>query len=131
MGSTPSLAAGVPFDHLLGHFVLPYSNWQRATVCFSESMVSLKTGVQAGYWSLGGVTSDLWAVNSSTSTHQIKRGDERISYDPEFDPSSSEGKNGVEHAGHVGVAGHVGPVAPFSDTWPVGNRGAVAASTWK
>ena len=27
--------AGAPFDHLLGHFVLPYSNWQRASICFS------------------------------------------------------------------------------------------------
>jgi len=35
--------AGAPFEHLLGHFVLPYSNWQRATVCFSESFGSLKT----------------------------------------------------------------------------------------
>jgi hypothetical protein len=23
---------GAPFDHLLGHFVLPYSNWQRASI---------------------------------------------------------------------------------------------------
>lgn len=70
--------AGVPFDHLLGHLVLPYSNWQRATVCFSESFVSLKTGVQAGYWGLGGVTSVLWSDNTSTATHTIKRGsDER------------------------------------------------------
>lgn len=67
--------AGVPFDHLLGHFVLPYSNWQRASVCFSESFISLKTGVQAGYWSLGGVTSDLWTDNSSTATHRITRDD--------------------------------------------------------
>ena len=67
--------AGAPFDHLLGHFVLPYSNWQRATICFSESFVSLKIGVQAGYWNLGGVTSDLWTDNSSTATHRIKRDD--------------------------------------------------------
>ena len=68
--------AGAPFDHLLGHFVLPYSNWQRATLCFSESFVSLKTGVQAGYWSLGGVTAELWTDHSSTATHQIKRADD-------------------------------------------------------
>lgn len=70
--------AGAPFDHLLGHFVLPYSNWQRATICFSESLTSLKIGVQAGYWALGGVTRELWTDNSSTATHTIKRGsDER------------------------------------------------------
>ena len=72
-GELGIMIAGAPFDHLLGHFVLPYSNWQRASVCFSESFVSLKTGVQAGCWSLGGVTSELWTDNSSTATHQIKR----------------------------------------------------------
>ena len=29
--------AGVPFDHLVYHFVLTYSNWETGTVCFSES----------------------------------------------------------------------------------------------
>ena len=67
--------AGAAFDHLLGHFVLPYSNWQWASICFSESFVSLKAGVQAGYWHLGGVTAELWTDNSSTATHQIKRDD--------------------------------------------------------
>lgn len=76
--------AGAPFDHLLGHFVLPYSNWQRATVCFSESFVSLKTGVQAGYWSLGGVTSNLWTDNSSTATHQIKRDDDERTFNDAY-----------------------------------------------
>lgn len=76
--------AGAPFDHLLGHFVLPYSNWQRATICFSESFVSLKTGVQAGYWSLGGVTSDLWTDNSSTATHQIKRDEEERTFNAAY-----------------------------------------------
>ena len=76
--------AGAPFDHLLGHFVLPYSNWQRVTVCFSESFVALKTGVQAGYWSLGGVTSDLWTDNSSTATHQIKRDEEERTFNAAY-----------------------------------------------
>jgi len=76
--------AGAPFEHLLGHFVLPYSNWQRATICFSESFVSLKTGVQAGYWSLGGVTSDLWTDNSSTATHQIKRDEEERTFNDTY-----------------------------------------------
>ena len=29
--------AGEPFDHMVYHFVLTYSNWRTATVCFSES----------------------------------------------------------------------------------------------
>jgi hypothetical protein len=76
--------AGAPFDHLLGHFVLPCSNWERATVCFSESFVSLKAGVQAGYWALGGVTSQLWTDNSSTATHQIKRGSEERTFNEAY-----------------------------------------------
>jgi transposase len=70
---------GAPFEHLLGHFVLPFSNWQRATICFSESFASLKVGVQAGYWALGAVTAQLWTDNSSAATHRIKNdSDERV-----------------------------------------------------
>jgi hypothetical protein len=29
--------AGQPFDHMIYHFVLTYSNWETGTVCFSES----------------------------------------------------------------------------------------------
>jgi hypothetical protein len=29
--------AGQPFDHMVYHFVLTYSNWEHSTVCFSES----------------------------------------------------------------------------------------------
>ncbi|MCP5020718.1 MAG: hypothetical protein GY930_02980 [bacterium] len=38
--------AGKVFEHMLCHFVLPYSNWQWATICHSESMSSLKHGIQ-------------------------------------------------------------------------------------
>lgn len=47
--------AGRPFDHLLYHFVLPYSNWETGTVCFSESFESLSDGLQNALWTLGGV----------------------------------------------------------------------------
>jgi Mu transposase, C-terminal domain len=45
--------AGRPFDHLVYHFVLTYSNWEDATVCFSESFESLSEGVQNALWKLG------------------------------------------------------------------------------
>ena len=32
---------GSPFDHMIYHFVLTYSNWETGTVCFSESLESL------------------------------------------------------------------------------------------
>ena len=47
--------AGQPFDHLVYHFVLTYSNWETGTVCFSESFESLAEGLQSALWKLGGV----------------------------------------------------------------------------
>jgi hypothetical protein len=47
--------AGQPFDHLVYHFVLTYSNWETGTVCFSESFESLSQGFQNALWELGGV----------------------------------------------------------------------------
>jgi hypothetical protein len=46
---------GRPFDHLVYHFVLTYSNWEAGTVCFSESYESLAEGLQNALWQLGGV----------------------------------------------------------------------------
>ena len=64
---------GVPFDHMLTHLVLPYSNWQWATPCLSESSLSLRRGVQEGFFRLGGVTPCLQTDQSSAATHQISR----------------------------------------------------------
>ena len=47
--------AGQPFDHMVYHFVLTYSNWETGTVCFSESFESLSQGLQDALWELGGV----------------------------------------------------------------------------
>jgi hypothetical protein len=47
--------AGQPFEHMVYHFVLTYSNWEWATICFSESFESLSEGLQGALWSLGGV----------------------------------------------------------------------------
>lgn len=47
--------AGQPFDHLIYHFVLTYSNWEAGTICFSESFESLSQGLQNALWELGGV----------------------------------------------------------------------------
>ena len=46
---------GQPFDHLLYHFVLTYSNFESATICFSESFEALSEGLQNALWELGGV----------------------------------------------------------------------------
>jgi hypothetical protein len=49
---------GRPFDHLIYHFVLTYSNWETGTICFSESFESLSEGLQNALWKLGGVPED-------------------------------------------------------------------------
>ncbi len=45
----------VPFDHLVYHFVLTYSNWETCNICFSESFESLSEGLQRSLWNLSGV----------------------------------------------------------------------------
>jgi len=65
---------GIPFNHLIYHFVLTYSNWESGTICFSESFESLSAGLQNALWELGGVplmhrtdklsAAPLWAYRS-------------------------------------------------------------------
>ena len=46
---------GKPFEHLLYHFVLTYSNWEHVSICYSESFESLSAGFQNAIWTLGSV----------------------------------------------------------------------------
>ncbi|HDL85497.1 MAG TPA: transposase, partial [Candidatus Acetothermia bacterium] len=55
MSSLGVTIMGQPFDHLMYHFVLPYSNWEAGKICFSESFESLAEGLQEALWELGGV----------------------------------------------------------------------------
>lgn len=55
MGKIGITLRGVPFDHLLYHYTLSYSNWETGTICFSESFESLSAGYQNAVWELGGV----------------------------------------------------------------------------
>lgn len=65
---------GVHFKHLLCHTVLTYSNWQWAEIAYSESFLSLKKGFQSAVYQLGAVPAILQTDNSSTATHQVKKG---------------------------------------------------------
>ena len=69
--------AGEPFDHLLCHPVLPYSNWEWATVCRSESFLALKHGVQSAVFRLGRVPEFHQTDNSSAATHDLKGSNKR------------------------------------------------------
>lgn len=65
---------GVAFPHMLCHMVLPYSNWEWATVCLSESMAALKRGVQAALFVLGRVPRHHQTDNSTAATHDLRTG---------------------------------------------------------
>lgn len=65
--------AGVAFVHMLCVFVLPYSNWQWATVCLSESLAALRRGIQAALFQLGRVPSFHQTDNSTAATHKLGR----------------------------------------------------------
>jgi len=58
MNGVGIMVGGQPFDHLLYHFVLPYSNWETGSICFSESFESLAMGLQNALWHLGGATGE-------------------------------------------------------------------------
>ena len=62
---------GEPFVHMLCVFVLPYSNWRWATVCMSESLASIRRGVQRALFQLGRVPQFHQTDNSTAATHRI------------------------------------------------------------
>lgn len=45
--------AGVPFPHMLFHFMLPYSRWEFVWICFTESFETLTTGYGRAVRALG------------------------------------------------------------------------------
>jgi hypothetical protein len=65
---------GEPFHHMVCHCVLPYSNWEWARVCFSESMAALRAGFQEAVWRLGKVARFHQTDNSTAATHELKTG---------------------------------------------------------
>ena len=64
---------GEALDHLFCHCVLPYSNWQWASRCISESFLSLVTGLQAALGQLGRCPMYLGTDNTSAATHELEQ----------------------------------------------------------
>lgn len=75
--------AGEPFRHMLCHPVLPYSNWEWVTVCQSESMAALKTGVQQALVRLGRCPEWHQTDNSTAATHELSSG--KRGFNPEYE----------------------------------------------
>jgi hypothetical protein len=76
MSSLGVTILGEPFEHLVYHFVLPYSNWETGTVCFSESFESLSAGLQDALWTLGQVPTAHQTDRLSTAVHQVDHPEE-------------------------------------------------------
>lgn len=68
--------AGQPFDHLLYHFVLTYSNWETGTICFSESFEALAGGLQNALWELGAVPDEHRTDSLSAAVNNLHSRDE-------------------------------------------------------
>jgi hypothetical protein len=66
---------GEQFDHMLCHSVLPYSNWEDATVCASESMMAIRKGVQHALFRLGRVPRYHQTDHSTAATHELGDGE--------------------------------------------------------
>ncbi len=63
------IVGGVALAAMLCVVVLPYSNWMWATVCTSESMASLRLGLQRALFVLTRVPTFLQTDNSTAATH--------------------------------------------------------------
>jgi len=72
---------GEPFPHLMCRQVLPYSNWEWATVARSESMAALRKGIQSALFRLGRVTEYSQTDNSTAATHNLAKGKREFNED--------------------------------------------------
>lgn len=66
---------GKTFDHMICHSVLPYSNWEWATVCFTESLMALRGGVQEALFRLGRTPEYIQTDSLSAATHSLGAGE--------------------------------------------------------
>ena len=62
------------FDHMICHSVLPFSNWEWVSVCRSESMASIRRGVQESVFQLGHTPKFHQTDNSTAATHDLQTG---------------------------------------------------------
>jgi hypothetical protein len=62
---------GRAFPHLLIHCVLPYSNWEWGRVAQSESLLSIRLGLQSALTRLGHVPAIHQTDNTTAATHHL------------------------------------------------------------
>jgi hypothetical protein len=109
---------GELFAHLLCVFALPFSNWQWATVCMSESLAALRRGIQAALFQLGGVPEFSQTDNSTAATHRIPSGQE----------AQVEGHRRPFNAEYLALVRHFGMKARTTEIGAKEQNGDVEAS---
>jgi len=62
---------GEPFEHILFHSVLPYSNWEWGRVVQSESLLSIRLGLQSSLLKLGYVPQAHQTDHTTAATHKL------------------------------------------------------------
>jgi hypothetical protein len=62
---------GQPFEHILFHSVLPYSNWEWGRVVQSESLLSIRLGLQSALLKLGYVPQAHQTDHTTAATHKL------------------------------------------------------------
>ncbi len=84
IGSLQVTIEGRALNQKLFHAVLPYSNWEWAVRARSESVLSLRAGLNAALCRLGRAPRQLLIDHSSTATHQLSREGVRRGFNEEF-----------------------------------------------
>jgi hypothetical protein len=110
--------AGQLFAHMLCVLVLPYSNWQWATVCMSESVAALRKGVQRALFQLGRRPEWHQTDNSTAATHKI----------PEGNAALDEGGKRTFNAEYVALMKHFGMKPRTTEVGAKEQNGDVEAS---
>lgn len=72
---------GELLEHMFCHSVLPYSNWEGATLCRSESFPAMSCGVQNHVFRLGRVPKYHQTDQSSAATHKV---DNKSAFNEEY-----------------------------------------------
>lgn len=65
--------AGEPFPHLVFHLVLPYSNVEAITLCFTESFEALAEGLERCLWQVGGAPKTHRTDQLTAAVRQLDR----------------------------------------------------------
>lgn len=73
MNSLAITIGGQPFQHLVYHMVLTYSNVEAVRVCFSESFEALAEGLEECIWQMGGVPVYHRTDNLSAAVRDLDR----------------------------------------------------------